>query len=405
VEFIPLFLCSFSYNNDMASLLLALIYLAFISLGLPDSLIGAAWPIIYQDMNVDVSYLGIISFLMCMGTILSSLFSDKLIIRFGCGKVTAVSTLLSACTLFLFSICDNFVLLMVLSLPFGMAAGAIDSALNNYVALHYSGSCMNFLHCFWGVGAVISPNIMSYALGQKLGYQGGYRYVFFIQLIIALILFASLSLWNKVKESSVEEETKYKVLTFKEKFQIKGIYYVIFGFLSYCAIEGIMFNWSATYLVLVKGVSEELAAANSSLYFLGMMSARAISGFISNKLGDRKMIIIGSSILALGIVIMIVPFNNDFLSLLSLFVVGFGCGPIYPAIIHSTPDNFSKENSQAIIGLQMAAAYTGSAFTPIIFGVLIDLIGCQSMPYFMSIILIMQSIMLSKLYKMTLNKK
>ena len=379
----------------MFSLLLAIIYLAFISLGLPDSLLGSAWPVIHKEFSVDISYMGIVTIIISGCTIISSLFSDKLNRKFKTSIITGVSILLTAIALFGFSISSNFLMLVLFAFPYGLGAGAIDASLNNYVALHYKSSHMSWLHCFWGVGTIISPNIMSYCLGTSKGWKMGYRYVAIIQLVIAIIVFSTLFLWKKNTKSNNNEDVEPATLTFKEKLKIKGLFLIIFGFFGYCAAESTLMNWTSTYLVKGRGIDEVSAAAYGSLFFIGITIGRFISGFISNKLGDKRLIRIGATIAITSILLIFIP--NIYVTITCLVITGIGCGPIYPSIIHSTPTNFGKENSQAIIGLQMAAAYTGSTLMPPVFGLMANYVNIKLFPLFLIVFLCLMVIMVELL--------
>lgn len=377
---------------QMFALLLAVIYLTFISLGLPDSLLGSAWPKMHLDFNVPVSYMGIVTMIISACTIISSLFSDRLTKKFSTKIVTLVSVFLTAIAILGFSFTRNFIVLCLLAVPYGLGAGAIDATLNNYVANHYSSKHMNWLHCFWSVGTIVSPYVMSYALSTEQSWPLGYRIISYVQLGITLILFLSLPLWNKGKSHKVEEieeEKNTKVLSFKEKLKIKGLIYLLFTFLFYCSIESIFIQWTSTYLVNVKEFSVELVAAYASFFFIGMTLGRLVSGFISQKLNDKKMIIFGSVIIFMGIILLYLPIQNHTFTLIMLILIGFGCGPIYPAIIHATPIFFDKKESQGIIGLEMASAYIGSTFMPPLFGIISRQISFQILPYVISILFVL----------------
>ena len=335
----------------MYSLLLALIYLAFISLGLPDSLLGAGWPVMHLDLGVEVSYMGIVSMVVSGGTIVSSLLSDRLTRKFGARWVTVVSVFLTAAALFGFSFSDRFWMLILFSIPYGLGAGAIDAALNNYIALHYSARHMSWLHCFWGVGTIVSPFIMSYALTSST-WNDGYRIVGYIQLGIGALLLATLSVW---KINKTPEAQSPKSLGLIGAVKIKGVPLILLGFFAYCAAEATSMQWASTYFVEVKQISEAQAAQLASLFYIGITAGRFISGFLSGKLGDRRMIVIGACILTCGIVLLFIPADVE-VAIAGFIVIGLGCAPIYPSIIHSTPANFGAENSGAIIGRQMASA-------------------------------------------------
>lgn len=381
----------------MVSLLLAIIYLAFISLGLPDPILGAAWPVMSNQLEVDISYMGIITFIISCCTIISSLLSDKLIAKIKIQNVIIISVLLTAIALLGFSFANHFYILCLLAIPYGLGAGAIDSALNNYVALHYSSKDMQWLHCFWGIGTLLSPYIMSYALTLNNNWHLGYRIVFFIQLAIAFILIISLPLWKKKQMQDEKENQPPLVLSFKEKFKIKGAILVFIGFMSYCAFEATIMNWTSTYLVNAKKIDTTTAAAFASLFYIGMTLSRFLLGIFSNKIKDKTLIRIGSVIIAFSIVLILLPFKNNLICLIGFVLIGVGCGPIYPCIVHSTPINFGKQNSQAIIGLQMAFAYLGCTLMPPLFGFLSNITSIKLLPYYILFFFILMSIMLEML--------
>lgn len=374
----------------MYSLLLALIYLAFISLGLPDSLLGAGWPTMYGELGVPVSYMGIVSMVISGGTIVSSLMSDRLTRKFGTRVVTVVSVFLTAGALFGFSFSDRFWMLILFSVPYGLGAGAIDAALNNYIALHYSARHMSWLHCFWGVGAIVSPFIMSYALTYST-WNDGCRIVGYIQLGIAALLLVTLPVWkiNSKKTDAVEQKNIGLIGALK----IKGVPFILIGFFAYCAAEATAMQWASTYFVEVKHISEAQAAQFASLFYIGITAGRFLSGFVSAKIGDRRMIIIGASVLTLGIILLVIPVTAAELSLAGFVIIGLGCAPIYPSIIHSTPANFGAENSGAIIGIQMACAYVGSTFMPPLFGLIGSATDFAILPLYLIVFVVLMLVM------------
>ena len=385
----------------MYSLLLALIYIAFISLGLPDSLLGSGWPVIHNDLNVPISFMGVVSIVISGGTIVSSLFSDKLTRKLGARIVTVSSVFLTAVALFGFSFSDRFWMLIVFAVPYGLGAGAIDAALNNYVALHYASKHMSWLHCFWGVGTIVSPFVMSYALTNSTWNQG-YRIVGFIQLGIALLLLATLPVWKVHQKTNGHQETKS--LGLSGALKIKGVPFLLIGFFAYCAAEATAMSWASTYFVEVKGINTERAAEFASLFYIGITVGRFISGFVTDKLGDRKMIVIGTCILSCGVISLLIPTSYEIVSLIGFVVIGLGCAPIYPCIIHSTPDNFGAENSGAIIGIQMASAYAGSTLIPPLFGLLGNLIGFKILPVYLFVFIILMITMTELTFKVTAKK-
>lgn len=381
----------------MYLLLLSLIYLAFISLGLPDSLLGAAWPTMQESYQVPISYMGIISMTISGGTICSSLLSERLTHRFGTKYVTVFSVFLTAVALFGFSLSGSFWLLCIWAVPYGLGAGAIDAALNNYVAIHYTSRHISWLHCFWGVGTIISPYIMSAALLHST-WENGYRTVSLIQFAIAIILLSTLSIW-KVNQKNNEEEDKHALLGLKGALKIRGVPFILIGFLCYCAGESTSMLWASSYLTQARGISKEAAAAFAALFFIGITAGRFAAGFISEKIGDRKMIRLGTTIIILGILCISLPVKTDIAALAGLVVIGLGCAPVYPCIIHSTPSHFGSNNSQAIIGIQMASAYMGSTFIPPLFGLIANHISIKLFPVFLLLFFIMMILMIETTYK------
>ncbi len=390
----------------MYSLLLALIYLAFISLGLPDALLGSAWPTMYPVLGVSVSSAGIISMIIAGGTIISSLNTNRVIRKFGTGLVTAISVLMTALALFGFSTSKTFWMLCLWSIHYGLGAGAVDSALNNFVALHYASRHMSWLHCFWGIGASIGPYIMSYSLSVKNSWESGYMTVGIFQIVLTAILFFSLPIWNKqanVKRESQTEEPKH--LKIHEALKIKGVKQALIAFFAYCSLETTAGLWASSYLVLHEGIEAKVAARWASLFYLGITFGRFLNGFVTDKLGNRNMIRIGLSIITVGLVAVILPVQIELLTLIGLILIGMGCAPIYPCIIHETPKNFGAENSQAIIGIQMASAYTGSTFMPPIFGFLASITTISLYPFYLSLFLILMLIMTERLNRLVVSKE
>lgn len=366
----------------MYYLLLIIIYLAFISLGLPDSLLGSAWPIMHEELNVIISYAGIVSMIIAGGTITSSLISNKLIKKLGAGLIIVISVFMTAFALFGFSTSNAFWMLCLWAIPYGLGAGAIDAALNNYVSLHYSSRHMNWLHCFWGVGATTSPYIMSYFLSNNNNWRGGYQAVFIIQIILGIILLISLPLWKKNKKEEVKIEEK-SILNTKETLAIRGVKIMCLTFFAYCAFEATAGLWASSFLALTKGITKDRAAMYASFFYMGIMSGRFLCGLISVKLGNNKMIKIGLITMFIGLLAIIIPFQNEIFALIGLIITGLGCAPMFPAFIHSTPSNFGKENSQTIIGLQMASAYLGFALVPPLFGLTANYLNISYYPYFL----------------------
>ncbi len=401
----------------MTQLLLAIIYLAFISLGLPDSLLGSAWPTMYIQFDVPISYAGIISMIIAGGTIISSLQSDRLTKWLGTGKVTAISVAATAVALFGFSFSHSFWALCLWAIPYGLGAGSVDASLNNYVALHYESRHMSWLHCMWGVGATAGPYIMGIALSMGQGWNMGYRYIGIIQVVLTAILVFSIPLWKGRKSpvknlqntgteqllgnaSEKADTTAEKALSLCEILKIAGAKEVMLCFFCYCALEQTAGLWASSYLTLHKGVSSETAAIFASLFYIGITVGRAISGFITMKLNDTQMVRLGQSIIVLGIMAMVLPGSNV-LALAGLILIGLGCAPIYPCVIHSTPAHFGADKSQAIIGVQMAFAYIGILAMPPLFGVLASRISVALLPCYLFAILVVMVIMHELLTKKT----
>ena len=381
------------------SFLLGIIYLSFISLGLPDALLGAAWPNMYPEFNVPVSYAGAISMIISFGTIISSLQSDRLTKKFGTGKVTATSVGITALALWGFSISHSFISLCLWAIPYGLGAGSVDASLNNYVALHYASKHMSWLHCMWGIGATLGPYIMGYVLTKGASWNIGYFVISILQIILTAVLVFSLPKWKK-QNSSSEDSTNDKPLTIKQIFAIPGAKEIMICFLCYSAIEQTTMLWASSYLNLAKGVNATTAASFASLFCIGITIGRGINGFIAMKLKDNQMIRMGQGIILIGVIIMLLPLNKVF-SLIAFSLIGLGCAPIYPCIIHSTPEHFGEENSQAIIGVQMASAYVGSCLMSPLFGLIADNISIKLLPLYLFILLILMILMHEMLEKKT----
>ena len=365
--------------------LLAIIYLSFISLGLPDALLGAAWPNMYPEFQVPVSFAGMISMIIAFGTIISSLQSDRLTKRFGTGKVTAVSVGLTALALWGFSISHSFILLCLWAIPYGLGAGSVDASLNNYVALHYSSKHMSWLHCMWGVGATLGPYIMGAVLTGGATWNTGYRIISVLQIALTAVLIFSLPKW-KGQNTSSGETVHGKALSLKEILAIPGAKAVMICFFCYCAIESTTMLWASSYLHLSKGVDAKTAASFAGMFCIGITIGRGINGFIAMKLKDCQMIRMGQAIILTGIIVMILPFGKT-VSLIGFSLIGLGCAPVYPCIIHSTPSHFGAERSQAIIGVQMASAYVGTCLMPPLFGLIANHISIRLLPVYLLILL------------------
>ena len=362
----------------VSAMLLVIIYLSFISLGLPDSLLGSAWPTMVHDLNAPLWGAGLLQMTVSLCTIISSLNSARLIRRFGTGRLTALSGLLTATALLGMSLVPNYAFLLLLSIPLGLGAGAVDAAINNYVALHCEPKHMNWLHCFWGVGTIISPMVMSAVLTAGMRWTAGYRGVNAMQLALSIVLFATLKLWQD--EKGQDGEKSAKVLTVRQVLSLPGAKQGLLNFTCYCAVESTFMLWSATYLVMARGMDAARAASMGGLFFLGITAGRGVSGFIAMKLKPRQMVRLGQTLMAAAGVLLLVP--GTAAALAGILLMGLGCAPVYPNIVQDTPRNYGAENSQAVIGVQMAFAYIGSLFMPTIFGWIAELLGYGVLPVF-----------------------
>ncbi|MCI1223503.1 MAG: MFS transporter [Bifidobacterium subtile] len=405
----------------MANLLLAVIYIAFISLGLPDSLLGSAWPTMSHDLGAPLSWAGGISMVISAGTIISALLSDRMTLRFGVGKVMLTSVATTAAALLGFSLAPNYWTLLLMAIPYGLGAGGVDAALNNYVAIHYASRHMSWLHCMWGVGASLGPYIMGFALTRGQGWSWGYRYIAILQVVLTVVLTLSLPLWkgrtaavagadsgvdigamrekSDVSESadgshaSVKRTQPVKPLGFRQIVAIPGAKSVFVTFFCYCAVESTAGLWASSYMVLHHGLDAKTAASWASLFYVGITIGRALSGFMTMRFNDPTMIRIGQTIMLCGIVLLMVPFPGQIMALVGLILVGLGCAPIYPCIIHSTPAYFGADKSQAIVGVQMASAYVGALAVPPLFGLIADHTSISLYPIFLLLILVIMVVM------------
>lgn len=383
----------------MANLLLAVIYVSFVSLGLPDSLLGAAWPSIYPELGTSISSAGILSMIIAVGTVVSSLSSDRVTRLWGAGKVNSFSVLLTAVALFGFSTSGSFGALCLWAIPYGLGAGAVDAALNNYVALHYKSRHMSWLHCMWGIGATLGPYAMGYALSHGMGWTGGYWTISLVQFGLVAILFASLPLWKR--QSNAENAQGSRPLPLREALGIAGAKEMMLCFFCYSAVEQTTGLWAASYLNGACGFSAEISATFAGLFFVGITVGRLLSGFMTMRLSDDRMIRLGIGIVACGVVLLLLPVNA--LSLAGLVAIGLGCAPIYPCIIHSTPDRFGAENSLAFVGIQMASAYVGTTLMPPLFGLVARNLEISLLPAYLILFLSLMFYMHSKLMKITRN--
>lgn len=396
----------------MLTLLLVIIYIAFISLGLPDSVLGAAWPSMFEQLGVPVGYAGIITMIIAGTTILSSLSSNFLNRKLGTGRVMVISVAVTAAALFGFSVSSKFWHLCLIGIPYGLGAGNVDASLNNYVALHYKPRHMSWLHCFWGVGTMIGPAVMSAFIAGGGVWTQGYRSISIFQMILTAVLLASLPLWKKAEKveagrygerslsltnefpsetrgadentvsSTLPADEEESPVTLKTAIKIPGVLFAILAFLCYCIVEATTGFWATTYMVFYRGIEINLATSWAMLFYVGITAGRFLSGFVSEKLGDKNMIRSGSAIVLLALALMALPFGGRWLVFAALILAGFGCAPIFPCMIHATPDRFGKKNSQAVIGLQMACAYTGSTFGPPLFGLIVQKISVFWLPFY-----------------------
>lgn len=387
----------------MYTLLLAVIYLVFISLGLPDSLLGSGWPTMRLVFDQPLSAAGAVSMVITGGTICSSLLSERLTAKLSTRGVTVASVFLSAAALFGFSVSTRFWMLCLWAVPYGLAAGCIDSAINNYVALHYRSRHMSWLHCFWGVGTVISPCVMSWALRHS-GWQLGYRTVALMQLAIGVVLVLTLPVWN-IHRDEAQTARAGQVLGIRGALKIKGAPSLFVGFFAYCGAEGTSILWASSYLAGERGFSAQRAAASAAVLYVGITVGRFVSGFIADKVGDRGMIRLGTGVIAAALAVLALPGGGELGALLGLGLLGLGNAPVYPAIIHATPANFGAENSQGIIGMQMASAYVGSTLMPPLFGLIANRTGLGWMPLFLALLILLMITMLEATFRTVAKNK
>ncbi len=380
----------------MASILLAVIYLAFVSMGLPDALLGSAWPTIYGRMNVPVSFAGIITILIASGTVISSLLSNRMLRRFGTGTVTVFCTFLTAAALFGFSVSNAFWQICLMAIPYGLGAGSIDAALNNYVALHYKSRHMSWIHFCWGVGATAGPYVMGAVLTGGQAWNAGYRVVGIIQAVMTLCLLLSLPVWKKDGSAGISGGSAGKNVTARQVLRLPGAKAVLTAFFCYCSLESSAGLWASSYMVLNRGIAAETAAKWASIFYLGITIGRFLCGFVTDKVGDRNMIRIGQGLMISGVLVTLLPFGNV-VCFLGLILIGLGCAPVYPCLLHATPQNFGKDKSQAIMGIQMACAYSGSTLMPPLFGLIAEHIGIALYPAYLMIFAAVMLLMVEKL--------
>lgn len=371
----------------MATLLLIVIFIDFIGLGIPDSLFGAAWPAINSDFGLPISAANAVTVTMTVCSIISSLMSAKLTEKISTSKIAAVSTALTAVGLFGFSISKNIYMMFFFTLFLGFGAGAIDAVLNNYVAVHYRASHMNFLHCFYGIGVTLSPYLMSLALKNR-SWQSGYHLAFIIQLVISIIAFASLPLWQKngrLSESSDEKSEKIEKSSFAELIKLPGIKSTWLVFFSSCALEYVSGTWSSSFLVNSRGITVDRAALFVTVYYGGIAFGRFLSGIFSSKLKPQQIILIGTILIIPAIVLVSQPFIPNLIAV-GMFLIGLGNGPLYPNMVHLTPIRFGAQRSQAVMGSQMASAYIGILSMPTLTGFLAQKFSTDIFPYCLAVL-------------------
>ena len=382
----------------MINLLLAVIYLAFISLGLPDALLGAAWPTMSHDIGAQISWAGGISMVISAGTIISALLSNKLTCKFGPGKVTLISVALTALALLGFSFAPNYLVLIFLAIPYGLGAGGVDAALNNYVAVHYESWHMSWLHCMWGIGASAGPYVMGFALSHGQRWTAGYQYIAVMQIALTLVLLMSLPLWKNNKKNELNKIAESKTKSFEKVsyagiLRIPGAKNILIMFFCYCALEQTAGLWASSYMVLYGGVSRIVAAGWASLFYVGITVGRFVSGFLTMRFNDATMIRIGQCVMLVGILVLLLPLPNHIELVTGFIIIGLGCAPVYPCIIHSTPHYFGADKSQAIVGMQMASAYIGSMVIPAIFGIVAQNVSMMLLPAYLLILLAVMTFM------------
>lgn len=392
----------------MFTILLVIIYVAFISLGIPDSILGSAWPSMYEFLNVPVGYAGIITMIIAACTIISSLSSNWMNKKLGTGNVMVISVALTAAALFGFSKSTHFIHLCLLGIPYGLGGGSVDAALNNYVALHYKSRHMSWLHCFWGIGTMAGPIVMSSFIERGGIWTQGYRAISIFQVCLVAVLILSLPLWKKAGSKANENEERGKSDTQKQcddvedaqgcvkkenktllsVMKVPGVKVAILTFLCYCAVESTTGLWASTYMVFARGIDINTATRWAMLFYAGITAGRFLSGFVSEKLGDKKLVRIGYTMILAGILLLLLRIDNKWIVCAGFICAGFGCAPIYPSLIHQTPINFGSDNSQLLIGLQMACAYTGSTLMPPLFGLLVQTISVALLPFFILFFLV-----------------
>lgn len=395
----------------MATFFLFIIYAAFISLGLPDGLLGVAWPDMQPTYQVPYSYAGFISMVISGGTVVSSLLSTKLIKRLGTGKLTSISVLMTAIALLGFYAAPSYAWLVFLAIPLGLGAGAVDSGLNEYVARHYKSHHMNWLHCFWGIGALTGPALMAQYIAHGQSWRKGYLTVSVIQFVLVVVLFFTLPLWSKAERTSEtdssgseadEPKSNTLLADFLYPLGVRGVKTALVSFLFYCGIEQTMGLWGSSFFIKAKGLDVATAAIWVSIFFCSITVGRLISGFIAMKVNNKTIIRTSEMIILAGTILLLLPVSNTF-SLVGFIFIGLGCAPIYPCMLHETPVRFGREEAQSIMGFQMAVAYSGTTFLPPLFGFIVSNTSIAILPFFIlayGIVLFAASEKLNHLLKM-----
>lgn len=379
----------------MTTVLLVIIYVAFISLGLPDLLLGSAWPSMYGELEVSVSWAGIISMIISAGTIISSLFNGKMAHALGTAKLTVLSVSMTALALMGFSMSREFWHFCLWAVPYGLGAGSVDATLNNYVALNYKSRHMSWLHCFWGLGATAGPYIMGWCLTRGMGWNMGYQIVGIIQIILTTILFATLPLWRYQQDVTDGQGRRRAPLSMKETVSLPGAKALLMAYFGYSALESTAAMWASSYMVLYKGIDAKTAASWAALFYMGITFGRLGSGFITERLGDKRMIRLGLVLAGAGLLCLMLPGGNSFM-LAGLILTGVGCAPIFPCMLHATPEHFGAQNSKSIMGMQMAFAYTGGTLMPPLFGLLAERVDVRIYPCYLAVFLVLVAVMSEK---------
>lgn len=369
----------------MATLLVIIIFVTYVGLGIPDSLFGTAWPAIYTEFDLPISYSNFVTGLMYTGTIVSSLLSARLTKKLGTPLVVAISTALTAIAILGFSFSKNMFMLCICTIPLGLGAGAIDNVLNTYVALNYKATHVNFLHCSYGVGVTLSPFLMSLALENSNNWQGGYRTMFFFQSALTIMCFLSIPIWNKVKEQKAEED-ETRVVSIPELLKIPIARWSLVIYFGSCAIESVCLAWGSTFLVDSKGLTPDKAAGMITFYFIGMTLGRFVSGLIANKVSSKKIIVMGEMVVFIAVILTF--FKNPMFATVGLFLIGLGNGPVFPNMTHLTPIHMGRDISQSFIGLQGAVSYGSILISPITFGILAEYLSTDIFSIFQIVALI-----------------